>query len=218
MLQYAIQIPPNVIQLADADRRFHGFLERLKRIAAVQPRIGDVVGHRRATGQHNVIGQCHMRGHDSTAAGDELTADLGGSSHHEACGVETIFSKITVVRDVANVVELRAGTDMGRGKRRAIDGTVAADLDSIADLDVAQMRDLFRLALGVDGIAETVTANGRVRMNLAIAADFACRPHEHMRVNHGSVPDTSMIFDDGVSPDQTSIANDRFSAYDAIGS
>src|SRR5450631_4718798 len=158
MLHDALEIPAHFVQMADAHGGFHRLFQRLQRVAAIRSRFGDVVGYRRAAGQYHVVGQGHVRGHHRAAAGDELPADLGRASHHEAGRITAFLPQVAVVRDVANVVELGARTDMSGGERRTVDGAIAADFNAIADPDVTEVGNLARRAVGLDRIAEAVAA------------------------------------------------------------
>lgn len=73
--------------------------------------------------------------------------------------------------DVANIVELGAGPDIGRGECGAIDSAVTADLNPITNLHITQMRNSARRAIRIYRIAETVTADAGVRVHLAFATD-----------------------------------------------
>src|ERR1035441_1097988 len=218
MFHDTLEISANFVQMADADGGLHRLLQRLQRIAAVRSRVGHIVGHRRAAGQYHVVGQGHVRGHHRAAAGDELPADLGRASHHEAGRIKAVLPQVAVVRDVANVVELGARTDMSGGERRTVDGAIAADFHAIADPDVAEVGNLARRAVGLDRIAETVAAYGSMRMNFAIPAYFACRADEHMRMDHAPGAQMRVVFYDRMRADHAAIADDRVRPDDAIGS
>src|ERR1700733_1472396 len=130
-----------------------------------------------------------MRGDDRVAAGHELAADLRRAAHHESRREEAVLAQIAVMRDVADVVQLRAGANVRRGQGRSINRAIAADLDAVADDDIAEMRDFARLARGIHRITKPVAANAGVRMNLAIIADLASRPHEHVRMQDAARTD-----------------------------
>src|SRR5271165_3940819 len=216
VLEHPIEILADLVELAEADRGLDGFLQGLQRITAVGTGFQDVVGDRGSALQGHVIGNLHMRRDDRIAAGHEVAADFGRSAHHETRGVKTVLAQIAVVRNVANIVELRARADIGRGERRAVDRAVSADLDRIADLHVAEVRDLARLAVRIHGIAESVAADRRMRMDLAILTDLAARAYEHMRMQHGPRADSRLVFDDDVRADQTVGADLRMRADDAV--
>src|ERR1700676_5532293 len=82
-----------------------------------------------------------MRRHDGIAAGDELPADLRRTSHHENGGEEAVLAEVAVVRNMTNIIQLSSGPDVGGRQRGAVDGAIAADFDSVADDDVAEVRD-----------------------------------------------------------------------------
>ena len=65
------------------------------------------------------------------------------------------------VRDLHQVVDLRAGADAGLADRRAIDRRVGADLDVVFDHDVGVLRDLEVRAVRLPREAEPVAADDR---------------------------------------------------------
>ena len=74
------------------------------------------------------------------------------------------------MRDLHQVVDLRAGADARLADRRPIDRRVRADLDVVFDDDVGVLRDLQVRAVGLLGEAEAVAADdGAVLQDDAIA-------------------------------------------------
>src|SRR5271165_5884876 len=153
MLHHAVQIAAKVVQLADADHRLHGLPQGLQGISTVTSRLADVVRHRRSPREDDVVGHRYVRGDDGSAAGDEVSTDLGGAAHHEAGRVEAVLAQVAVVGDVAKIVQFGARADVRGGERRAVYRTIAADFDIVVNLDVAQMADFSRSAVGPHGIA-----------------------------------------------------------------
>src|ERR1700677_686137 len=107
------------------------------------------------------------------AAGHESAADPGRSAHHEACGIEAVLAEVAVVRDMADVVQLRPGTDVRRRQRRTVDRAVAADFPIVGDHDIAEMRNLAGAAIGAGSIAKSVATDGGMGMNFAVLTDPA---------------------------------------------
>src|SRR6202034_3272992 len=136
----------------------------------------------------------------------------------EAGREETVFTEVAIVCNMTNVIQLGAGSNVRGCQRGAVDGAIAADFDSVADIDIAEMRDLPRAPVGSDGIAETIAADAGVGMDLAIIADPAAGTHENMRMEHRSFADPSIVFDDGVSTDLAVVADVGMRADHGIGS
>src|ERR1700682_3277678 len=109
-----------------------------------------------------------MRRHHGIAAGDELAADLRRASHHETGGEEAVLTEVAVVRNMTNIIQFGSGPDVGGRQRGAVDGAIAADFDSVADDDVAEVRDFSRPAVRIHGVAEAVAADAGMRMYLAV--------------------------------------------------
>src|SRR5271166_6113393 len=182
VFEHSMEVLTDLVELAQADRGLDGILQGLQRIAAIGAGFQNIVGDRGSPLQRHVIGDLDVGGDDRIAAGHEIAADLGRSAHHETGGEETVFAQIAVVRNVANVVELRARANIRRGQRRAIDRAISADLDRISDLHVSEVRDLARRTVRLQAVPEAVAADRRMRMDLAVIADLAARPHEYLRM------------------------------------
>src|SRR6266850_1314927 len=213
MLHHAIEILADFIEVPDAGDGLHGLLQRLQGIPPVRTGIGHVAGDGGTAGQDYIVSQRDMRGHHGIAAADELPADLRGSPHHEAGREEAVLAQVAVVRNVADIVQLGAGADVGGRERGAVDGAVAADFDPVADYHIAEVRDFSRPAVRVHGIAEAVAADAGMRMYLTLVADPAPGTDEDMRVQHGSVADHAVVADartgpdDGIGPEKGPLAD-----------
>ena len=216
MLHDAIEILADLIEVPDIGDGLHGLLQRLQGIASVGTGIGHVARDGGPAGQDYVVSQRDMRGHHGIAAGDELPADLRGSPHHEAGREEAVLAQVAVVRNMTNIIQLGAGSDVGRRQRGAVDCAIAADLDSIADDDVAQVRDFSRPPVRIHGVAEAIAADAGMRMYLTVIADPATGTDEDMRVQHASVADPGVVLDDGVSADHAVVADARTRSDHAI--
>jgi hypothetical protein len=124
---------------------------------------------------------------------------------------------VAVVRNMADIIQLGAGSDVGRCQRGAVDGAIAADFDPVADYHIAEVRDFSRPAVRIHGVAEAIAADAGMRMYLAVIADPAAGTDEDMRVQHASVADPGIVLDDGVSADHAVVADARTRPDDAIG-
>src|SRR5450631_37498 len=207
VLHHTLEVAAYLIQMPDAHSSSQCLFQRLQRIAAVGAGGRHIVGDGRPAGKHDIVANCDVRGNDGITARDELASDLGRSAHHEARREKAVLAKIAVVRNVTDIVQLGPGSNMSRGQRRAIDSTVAADFHPVPDLDIAQMRDLPRLAVSIDGVAKTIAADTGMRMNLAIFADLASGTYKNMRVQDTTRADPCRILNNAVRADQTSIAD-----------
>ena len=72
-------------------------------------------------------------------------------------GNHNILANLAVVADVDQVVDLDAISDLSHAKSRAVYTGIGSDLDVIADLDAADLRELLVMIAGADK-AETVGA------------------------------------------------------------
>ena len=98
-----------------------------------------------------------------------------------------------------------------------VDGAIAADFDSVADFDVAEVRYFPRPAVGVYGIAEAVAADAGMRVYLALIADPAAGAHENMRMQHGSIADPGIVFHHRMRADHAVVADARAGPDHTVG-
>src|ERR1700737_4310615 len=131
MFHHPAEVAAKLVQMPDADDGLHRLFQRLQRIAPVTTRFANIVRNRRSSGQHHVIGQGYVRGDNRAATRYELPADLGGAARHETGRVETVLSKIAVVRNVTDIVQLGTGSNVRGGERSAIEGNVPPILSQI---------------------------------------------------------------------------------------
>ena len=91
--------------------------------------------------QDHVVADLQMIQHAGLAAGHDPVADLGGSRHDETGGEQAVPADLDVMGDVAEIVELGAGTDPGFAVGRSIDATACPDRDPILDHHFAELGD-----------------------------------------------------------------------------
>src|ERR1700733_10495835 len=198
VLPAPLEISAYLIQMPDAPRGYKPLFQGLQWITAIGAGVRYIVGDGRPAGKRDIVANGDVGGDDGIAARDELPSDLGRSSHHEARREKAILSKVAVVRNMTNVVQLGPGSNMSRRQSCAIDRAVAADFHAVADFDVAQMRNLSRPAVGIHRIAKAVAADTGARMNLAIFAEPAGPTNKNMRVQDAASADLCVTFDDAV--------------------
>ena len=84
----------------------------------------------------DVIDDADLAGHHDVIAG----AARAGDAH--LADEQVVLADLAVVADLHQVVDLGAGADARRLEGAAVDGGAGADLDVVADLDVAELRHL----------------------------------------------------------------------------
>src|SRR5579872_378297 len=77
---------------------------------------------------------------------DDVVTDTRAACDAGLRADRAVTTDLNVVRDLHEVIDLRAGADARGAGDRAIDRGARADLDAIAEHDVAQLRDLYLLA------------------------------------------------------------------------
>ena len=99
-----------------------------------------------------------------------------------------------VVRDLDEIINLRALADDGRAERAAVNRHVRADLHVIADDDVANLRN-FAVDAAVQHVAESVRADDRAGVDADAMADFRARINCHVRKQIHVVAELRIVAD-----------------------
>ena len=105
------------------------------------------------------------------------------------------------MRDLHEVVDLRAGLDARLPHRRPVDRGVGADLDVVFDDDAADLRDLLVRAVGVAREAEAVAADHRAVLHDHAVAELHALADRHARMQDAVVADAGVRTDDDVGVD-----------------
>ena len=98
--------------------------------------------------------------------------------------------------------------DDGRAGDRAIDRRARADLDAIADDDVADLRDLHVLLADADE-TEAVAADDAAGVEDAIVADDAMIEHDRARMHERALADRRVRADVGAGGEDRTVADRR---------
>ena len=113
------------------------------------------------------------------------------------------------VRDLDEVVDLRAGANARFADRRAIDRRVGADLHVVFDDDVGVLRNLEMRAVGLLGEAEAVAADDGAVLDDDAVADDDALANRHVRVHDAVVADPRAGADGDVRIDDRPRADRR---------
>ena len=136
-----------------------------------------VSGDADLSGEHDIISQLR-------AAGD---ADLRDQ--------QAAFADFHVVRDLHEVINLRAFADDRRAERAAVNRHVRADFHVVADDDVADLRH-FAVNAAVLHVTKTVRTNHRAGVNADAPADFRARINRHVREQIHVVAEFGVVADE----------------------
>src|SRR5262249_35154654 len=118
--------------------------------------------------------------HDARLAGqDHVVADAGAAGDARLRGDDRAFADHDVVRDLHEIIDFGAAADNGLSQRRAIDRSIGADLNVVADLDDADLRNL-HARRSLSGIAEAVGADNDACVQYDAVADAALLAHGHV--------------------------------------
>src|SRR5204863_391906 len=98
--------------------------------------------HAGLTGDGHLVADLQMPGHTRLSGEDRVIADLRTARDADLCDHQAIVPDDDVVRDLHQVVDLRAFADHRRPERAAVDAHVGTDLDVVANDDIADLRHL----------------------------------------------------------------------------
>jgi hypothetical protein len=113
-----------------------------------------------------------------------MGADHGAPCHADAARHGRVLADAHVVADLNQVVELHAVLDDRVLQRTAVDASVGADLDVVADVHRPELLDLDPRAV-VRCQTEAVGADHHAGMEQAALADMAILADGHTRLEHG---------------------------------
>ena len=109
------------------------------------------------------------------------------------------FADFDVVRDLDEVVNLRALADDRRAERAAVNRHVRADFHVVADDDVADLRHL-AVNAAVQHVTESVRADHRAGMDADALADFRARINRDVREQIHLVAELGIVADGNCRP------------------
>src|SRR5262249_56337208 len=97
----------------------------------------------------DVVGDADLAGHHDVVAGRR------GAGDADLAGENVVLADLAVVGHLDEVVDLGAAADARGLEGAAVHGGAGADLDVVADLDVAELRHLHVLAVR-EAVAEAI--------------------------------------------------------------
>src|SRR5450756_1399569 len=121
-----------------------------------------------------------MAGNSRLRCDDTIISQPRAAGETHLTHNQTIPADDHVVRDVNEVVNLRALTDDGRAERGAINGRVRADFHVVVNNDVADLQH-FAMAAFVEYIAVAVRADDGSGVNGDAISDLAFRVDDDVR-------------------------------------
>lgn len=140
------------------------------------------------------------------AGKDAVLADLRGTGDSTLGGHHGVVADLDIVGYLAKIVDLDPVADDRGFHLGLVDRRAGADLDIVADDDIADVLDLLPCAVRERGVAETVGADDGVGVDDHIVADDHSRIDDDpriddaMRAYHGVVADIDILVDLRVVP------------------
>src|SRR5688572_25537447 len=119
----------------------------------------------------------------------DATTDAGASGNADLRGDQRVLANLNAVRNLHEVVDLRAGAYAGLPDRRAIDRRIRPDLDVVFDHDGRALGDLAMRAVPAGDEPETVAADDGAVLHDHTLADRAALAHRYARVKNTVVAD-----------------------------
>src|SRR6185437_2052574 len=164
LLQELLDAPQETRQLQQRRVRTQHLAVRTRRIS--RPRLArrNVAERTRLRREARAGANGAMTAHTNLPGEDAAIAHVHRPGHAHLRHDQAQPSDAHVVRDVYQVVDLRAGADHRVVHAAAIDGRVGADLDVVADDAASDVRNL-GVATLTRHVAETIAAQPRPRVH-----------------------------------------------------
>src|ERR1700730_14163543 len=174
--------------------------------------------------QDSAAGTENCAGFDARLVADaHLAADDGVVFNHHStgapglCGNDDMPSECAIVADVDQVVDLRAVSDLGHAQSRAVDTGISSDLDVIANLDTADLRELFVMVAAADK-AEAVRAQDTACMHNSAIADGDVLVNGHVSVQKAMGAQAHAVSNSAARSDARPFADVRACTHCRVGS
>ncbi len=142
--------------------------------------VGNVTHDAGLRGERRLVADFQMARHAHLAGQDAVVAELGAAGDADLPGEQAMVAERHVVGDLDEVVDLGAPADGRRAERPAVHGHVRAQLDIVANHDVADLRDLAVDAL-VEHVAEAVRADDGAGVDADPVPDLRAGVERHVR-------------------------------------
>src|SRR5208282_1364972 len=136
--------------------------------------VRNVVHHARLRRDGDAIADFQMSGKTGLSGEDDVFAELATAGDAHLRDDQGAFANFDVVRDLHEVINLRAFADDRRAERAAVNRHV------VADDDVADLRHL-AVNVAVLHVTEAVRTNHRAGVNAHALADFRVRINSDVR-------------------------------------
>jgi hypothetical protein len=157
------------------------------------------------------------------AADDGVIADRDAAGETGLRSDDDMLADVAIVRDVNEIIELDAVGDAGDAEGRSIDAAVSADLDVVADLDGANLWELFVTVSG-QSEAEAIGAENASGMHNDASTDMDGVVDGYVCMYCGSVfndhalADAAAVANGAAMFDARFVANDDVSTDETVGS
>ncbi len=203
------QLPPQLGQASDQHRRLAPGPIVDGRQARHEEARCQRVGDPGLPGRLHAVAHRDVPGHPDLAAEHHVVANGRAAGNPHLCGQQRARTHHHAVRDLYQVVDLRARLDARFADRWTIDGRVGADLDIVFEHDRGGLRNLLVGAVGPAGEPITVGADDHAVLQHHAGAEAAAFAHRDVRVNHAVGADLGAGADDGVCVNYRARADDR---------
>src|SRR5262249_37312166 len=139
--------------------------------------------------RHRALADTQMTGDADLPCQDDVVFDDGAAGNADLRGQQHPPADADAVRDVNEVVDLRAGLNARFADGRSIDRAVRADLDVVLDDDGGGLRDLEMRAIRLLREAEALAADDHAVVEDDAVTDNGPLADRGMRANHAVVAD-----------------------------
>src|SRR3954463_7944909 len=159
-------------KLLEADPLAFHFSVRLRRNAEDGFAVGDVAHDAGFGSDGGLTAEFEMASDSGLGGDDAIVGELCAAGETNLAHDEAMVTYGNIVRDMDEVVDFRAVADDSRAESSAIDGDIGADLDVVANDDVADLQN-FAMTAFVENVAVAVGADDGSGVDGDAVADLA---------------------------------------------
>ena len=154
-----------------------------------------VIHHPGPRGDDGLISDFQVSGNSHLPREHNIIPQLRAAGNAGLRDQQAALADFDVVRDLHEVINLRALADDGGAECAAVDRHARADFHVVADDDVANLRHL-AVDAAVLHVAETIRADHRVGVNADAPADFRARINHNVREQIHVVAEFGVVADE----------------------
>src|SRR5579875_3295670 len=155
------------------------------------------MGNSRLRADHYVVADGKMPRHPSLAGKNDVTAELGTSRQPHLSAEESVFTYVTAVSYLHEVIHLGPAAQARDPDASPIDAGVGLDFDVVLDHHRSWLNNLAVGAVGLTGEAKSIAAYDRAVLQNHVIADLHVFAYHRVRVGENVQIGNDVILQNG---------------------